>query len=279
MNTRTDKKGEKKNRRKQRRKEEVTKILRTKDTKRKKRVKPKKEPKLGQFAKLAHLQQLSTHMQNQFVAFKKEATGSMTQTYENHKAIADGLDSAEFNLRAHQKVLNALALDMYSIHSVVNNMAATLNTPLDKTGAEGEEESLYKDVLVRNVRMVKHTNEDSTVEDRVDWGFYHAQVDEEMKIRIKKREEMEAAIAAEQEKKKVAEKMEELKKIAKDAGNDPEEVEREANKLLEKTHKVATELGKKVRGQEFDQVIIDDAQEMIDDDEKKHPEGASVFGG
>lgn len=47
--------------------------------------------------------------------FEQTAIENLREVYENQKSLKAGLDSAEFNLRAHQKVLNALVQEIESL--------------------------------------------------------------------------------------------------------------------------------------------------------------------
>lgn len=47
--------------------------------------------------------------------FEQVVIENFRETYENQKSLKAGLDSAEFNLRAHQKVLNALVQEIESL--------------------------------------------------------------------------------------------------------------------------------------------------------------------
>jgi hypothetical protein len=232
---------------------------------------------------MEQLQRLHIFMQQQIDGFKKEVTESLTQTHQNHQELKGGLDSAEFNLRAHQKVLNALSLDLKRLFKVVDAMATDINQL--KVEMQGENAEQYKSITMDSTVMAQH-GEGENVTYRIDWPFYHKQVDTDLKEIARIEEETRKAHEAKmeemrkaQEEEKRQKEIEEMKAKAVEAGNDPEEVEKAANELLDQTKAVSEELGKKMRGEEHDQSVIDEAQKMIDDDEKKHPDGATIFGG
>jgi len=200
------------------------------------------------------------------------------------------LDSSEFNLRAHQKLLNALVADQLKLYRVFNMLAADVSTLLEM---QVEDAELWKEVTADNVRLVNVSKEEDPPDYRVDWGFYHQEVqkDKDEIERLRKEEEERAKAElekakAEADEKDIEKRVEEVKQAAIEAGNDPEEVAEEAEKLLRETKQVADEAGKMMRGEPFDEEVIEEAQRKIIEDEKEHPEpegdfpkGASIFGG
>lgn len=210
-----------------------------------------------QLARLhGHLQQLINNLQ-------QSTRNSLTQQFQNIQQVAAGLDSSEFNLRAHQKVLNAMAMDMAAIREALE--------------IEGEPNLQLLDVGISDPR--------------IDWGFYHEEVqkDKDEIERLRKEEEERAkaeleAAKAEADEKEIERQVEEVKEKAIEAGNDPEEVAEEAEKLLRETKQVADEAGKMMRGEPFDEEVIEKANQKIIEDEKENPspdfpKGASIFGG
>jgi hypothetical protein len=197
------------------------------------------------------------------------------------------MDACEFNLRAHQKVLNAVVADMIRMAEHINADATV-------------EEDKFKFQYVPLVDMTQDVQGETQVVTRVDWGKTHQMVEADLKeIRDieeaeKKRKEEEIAAAeakkAEETEKEVDEELgavgESIEKAVadhadalKEGGNDPAEVEAEAKKVTLATKKVAEEAAKMARGEPYDEKVIADAQRAIEEDEAKYPEGATIFGG
>jgi hypothetical protein len=239
---------------------------------------------------LEQMGRLHAHFQQMMQTLQESTRSSFTQQFENIKALAAGLDSSEFNLRAHQKVLNSVVLDQLHLFQVINTMATDLNQLL--VAAQGEDAELYETVEPQHIALTEIADEDGEVVDyRVDWPFYHQQVtdDKEEAERLQKeaeekaKAELDAAKEASDEK-QIQEQVEEVKKKAIEAGNDPEEVAAAAETLLRETKAVADETGKMMRGESYDEEVIAEAQKKIEEDEKENPSsdfpaGATIFGG
>ena len=182
--------------------------------------------------------------QEQLDSVTKQFTQALGQLWKNQQEIKAGMDAAEFNLRAHQKVLNSIAMTMLG----------------------GESSLVYSD-------------------SRVDWPYYHTQVEEELKAIM----EEEKRKAADKEKLLVMEeRVKALTEAAKEAGNDPVEVQAEVEKLLAQSKKLFDELGKAMRGEPYDVTVIADAEKFIAESEAKKggslsapgiEDGVTVFGG
>jgi septal ring factor EnvC (AmiA/AmiB activator) len=238
---------------------------------------------------MAAVQQYAGLALRKVAELEKKVSTDLKQLWDNEAELKRGLDAAEFNLRAHQKVLNALAVDQNVIWSTL------------KEAVDGFVEQ-------RSLSLADVKQDDELVK-RIAWPYYHKLVEEDLK-----------EISAAQEKRKqmteTATKINAMRKelktlvaAAEEAGNDPAEVEAEATKLLEQTQRVAEECGKMLRGEAFDESVIAEAQNVIDQDEARrradsgngaskeegkeksdeeapvaqeesqHPEGAQIFGG
>jgi len=250
---------------------------------------PTKDPK-KQRATIEQMSRLHAHLQQLINNLQKSVSNSFTQQFQNIQSLAGGLDSAEFNLRSQQKVINGLALDQLRMFQVLDSMASDFN----KLAIEvrGEDTELYKDVLPVHVQYTDIKDEEGNIVDRrVDWPFYHEEVQkdkEEIQRLMKEQEEQAKAelekAKAEADEKQIQEEVEKVKEAAIEAGNDPEEVAEEAEKLLRETKAVADETGKMMRGEPFDEEVIAEAQKKIAEDEAQNeasefPKGASIFGG
>lgn len=222
---------------------------------------PKIDPKRTK-ATLEQLGRLHAHLQQMMQALRQEVSNSFGQQFQNIKSLEGGVNSAEYNMRAQQKVINALAMDVKALYDSM----ATVATP---------------PALLRI---------DTPEGQRIDWAYYHAQVDADLAVVQRLRAEAEAKAKEDAEKLKAAAQQKELEDLvekvkteAEASGNDPEEVAEAARQLLEETKKVSDETGKMLRGEDYDESVILEAQKKIEEDAKNHPsefpEGASIFGG
>lgn len=142
---------------------------------------------------------------------------NLAQVHGNHEELLQGLNASEFNLRAHQKVLNAMAMDMERIAK-----ALELDPPF--------EHLQMADVPV----APKQGDEIQQTVRRIDWPGYHTEVEADL-ARIaeiekqraeadKKRAEEEAARI----RKEKAEKDEADMKAQREAKEEPEPEQAEA---------------------------------------------------
>jgi len=219
---------------------------------------------------------------------------AMKQIWKNDEELKQGMDAAEFNLRAHQKVMNAMAMDLDSVLKTLNQLMSLLVNDAQPLN--------LVNLRMADVTLPAEDGQEPKVVRRVDWPCYHREVEKDLAILAEV--ERQKAIAA-QKKDAAEKKAEELEKKltlladqAKAAGNDPAEVEAAAKELLDRTKVLAEELGKALRGEPFDPNVIAEAEKFINEVEAKEakeepppppealpdpnaelPEGASVFGG
>lgn len=236
---------------------------------------------------LEQLGRLGTHLQKMINELRSATENSFTQQFQNIQSLAGGLGSAEFNLRAQQKVINAMALELLDVFQILNVLADDLN---DVRYAGQEDAPQITTVSPQYLQTVELEDEGGEKATRISWGFYHEEVEKdkaEME-RLHKEAEEKAKAALEQAKaeadeKRIQEDVEKVKQAAIDSGNDPEEVSAEAERLLRETKAVADETGKMMRGEPYDEEVIAEAQKKIaeaeEDDSDGFPEGASIFGG
>lgn len=270
--------------------------------------KKRQQAKLQRRVTLQELQGVQLLLQNQLQALQTQASSSFAQSWENDEQLKNGLDSSEFNLRAHQKVLNAMSLEFMAMRRILVGIAQSLDVEIGVENPEALEYVKMTQVDIQRDGEVKAI-------DRIDWSYYHEQVEQDLQaiaeIEAKRKAEEAAAAAAaakaaeEEQAQKNAEAgaelseeleqgIEELKEAAVAAGNDPEAVEAGARQLLGQSKRVAEELGKMKRGEPYDEAVIAEAQALIDADEAKEkgapaavppqeedefPEGATIFGG
>jgi len=239
-------------------------------------------------AKLVHINNATNFMLQQHGNLEKRVQENIQQVWGNQEELKRGMDAAEFNLRAHQKVLNAFAIEF-------DRLIDHLNEEVFKT-----EHSLTV-LELADITLGSDAGEGTKVVRRLNWNYYHEQVDRDLKV-IKESEEKRlaeekmAALELEGQMRQLTEASAELVEAAKAAGNDPVEVQAEYARLMEQTQRVSIALGQKLRGEQYDQSVLDEAQSLIDsmaclDDisatneealsppHNNIPAGASVFGG
>lgn len=132
----------------------------------------KQKATLAQFATLAQEVQQA---HQQLVAKTNRA---IAELWRNQQEILKGLGSAEFNLRAHQKVMNALALEL-------DVFIKSLPMPVGSGIEVGPSFLIRKEVEV-----------DGETSHKIDWPAYHEMVEEELKaMREAEKAAKEAAAA------------------------------------------------------------------------------------
>lgn len=163
---------------------------------------PKIDPKRVK-ATLQHVNNaLNIALQNT-QGLREETASNIKQVWENQGELRDGLSASEYNLRAHQKVLNAIAIEMDNITSLLGTICGDLNSLVGKSG--DEEVSMYKSVSMVELQMADvqippaEEGEEPMVVRRIDWPYYHQQVDKDLAILTKLEQE-----AAEERKKRTA---------------------------------------------------------------------------
>lgn len=95
------------------------------------------------------------------------------------------MDAAEFNLRAHQKVLNAFAIEFEAL--------------IDKLNEEVFKEE-YRLRVLEMADITLGSDGGSQVVRRLDWSYYHREVEADLEALAKSEEERVKAEAAELEK-------------------------------------------------------------------------------
>ena len=118
-------------------------------------------------AKLAHVNNAANFVLQQHGNLEKRVTDNVKQLWDNQSEISKGMDAAEFNLRAHQKVLNSLAIEF-------ERLVAHLNDEVFKTEHEMTVLSLA------DVTLPAIDGEVARVVRRLDWPYYHEQVEKDL---------------------------------------------------------------------------------------------------
>ena len=206
----------------------------------------------------------------EFDEFKKEIAENSRNVWANTQSLQAGLQSAEFNLRSHQKVINALMLE------------------LTEWMDEGDS---FKHIEVKKL-------EDGSV--RIDWPFYHKAVQSD----LDELKRIEQEKINEQYNQKATEiiggwdwflpvKMDEVREA-------PEQAQAQRKDVMER---IRVECDKVTKGEEYDSTVIDGAYRHFkiaehnrkeqqaafeeqplepsppEEEPSDIPEGATVFGG
>lgn len=198
-------------------------------------------------------------MEGKITSFEKKVTESVQQLYANDRELKSGVSSAEFNLRSHQKVLNAICLELERFRMLFQAiLPPEQREVLDESIVQISEVTLPPEEEGGEPKVVRRPN----------WPYYHDQVEKDLKILAELEAQQRAEAKAEQdrlEQEKAAEKAKQEELALKaEAVMDDEAVEAELPADI-------AELGE--GGKEEDQ---DDLPHDTNDD---LPEGAAVFGG
>lgn len=204
-------------------------------------------------ATLAQVSRVYSTLEGRISAFEKKATASVQQLFANDQELKGGMSSAEFNLRAHQKVLNAICLELERFRMMFQAILPPeqkdiLSTPVVQMSdvTLPPEEEGGEPVVVR----------------RPNWPYYHEQVEKDLKILA----DMEAQAAAEAQAERERREQEEAAERAKQA-----EQEQEAEAVMDSGEMV-----------ELPAEIEEGAKEEAQDEppqDGEFPEDAAIFGG
>lgn len=175
---------------------------------------------------------------------------AIAQLYQNDQSIKAGLDAAEFNLRAHQKVLNSLALyqltHLVSVEMVETEIAATSDHPAGTTTS-------------------------------VNWPLYHKFVEDEMKAMAEVERKADLAKRTEQVKDledsgKLQKFKDHIYETIEKAGEDKEARKARADSFF---NDVYAQFALIMAGKEYSGAKLDVLIRMIAEDEK-HSAGTTT---
>jgi hypothetical protein len=171
---------------------------------------PKQDPTRVR-ASLAQLTEVHRQAIGGLTSLRQEVANNFAQVHGNHEELLQGLNASEFNLRAHQKVLNAMAMELERIAK-----ALELDPPLEVLQmADVPVAPQQGDELQQTVR-------------RIDWPGYHSEVEADLKriAEIEKQRAEAQKKAAEEEAQRLREESEKAKAEAE--AKDKEEAQQEA---------------------------------------------------
>ena len=163
----------------QRTKSSRKKAVKDKKDQRKKAVAgpPKQDPTRVR-ATLAQLTEVHKQAVGGLASLRQEVAGNLAQVHGNHEELLQGLNASEFNLRAHQKVLNAMAMDMEIIASTLNGLVDVLNDTVLKEEVPRCEIG-YLQMADVPVAPQQGDELQQTVR-RIDWPGYHTEVEADL---------------------------------------------------------------------------------------------------
>jgi hypothetical protein len=203
---------------------------------------------------VAQLTRVYQALAGQFQALDKTVKASVTDLYHNQSELQQGMSAAEFNLRAHQKAINAMALELEQIRLLLqavlpDTQQAAVTPVLEMT-----------DVTL----PPEEEGGDPQVVRRVNWPYYHEQVEKDLRILA----ELEAQRLAEE---KAAREAEEARRAEEEAAQKEADIQAEAV------------IGDEDGDEELPEELAEDgakeeAQGPPPEDDGL-PEGATVFGG
>jgi len=197
-------------------------------------------------------------LEGRISTFEKKATEAVQQLFRNDQELKGGMSSAEFNLRAHQKVLNAVCLELERFRMLFQAILPP------------EQKAILDESIVQmsEVTLPAEEGQEPKVVRRPNWPYYHEQVEKDLKILAELEAQQLAEAKAEQERleqEKAAEKAkQEEQALAAEAVMDDETVEAELPADI-------AELGEGGKEEAQDEPPHDNNDDL--------PEGAAVFGG
>jgi hypothetical protein len=152
---------------------------------------PHKDP-ARQRVSLQQVDNAFTAMVQQQQMLEKKVSHAINTLHQNDLDLKGGLDSAEFNLRAQQKVVNAIAIDVEHIHEMTKKVLAVLAPDIAMPAIETK----MIDIELESAKEDKP----AVVVRRVEWAYYHAEVDSDLKLLAEEEKKAQEEAAAEAEK-------------------------------------------------------------------------------
>jgi hypothetical protein len=205
---------------------------------------------------VAQLTRVYQTLAGQNQSLDKMLRSSVTDLYTNQAELKQGMSAAEFNLRAHQKAINSMALE---IARMKDFMLALL--PESPTKAELQQPILeMADVTL----PPDEEGGEPQVVQRVNWPYYHEQVEKDLKILA----ELEEQRLAEE---KAAQEAEAARKAEEEVSQKEADIEAEMV--------IGAEEGDEDLPQELAEGEAKEEPQGAPPDDDGIPEGATVFGG
>ena len=185
---------------------------------------PKKDPTKVR-ATLAQLGEVHRQSLSGLNGLRQEVSDNLTQVHQNHEELLQGLNASEFNLRAHQKVLNAMALEMEHVANMYNSMVDVLNETVLRE--EMPKCGIGARLIMADVPVAPQQGDQlqKTVR-RINWPHYHGEVEDDLKriaeiererAEAEKREAEEEAVRIKREQIEIAKKESEAPKDAEES--------------------------------------------------------------
>jgi len=143
-------------------------------------------------ATVAQVARVYSTLEGRLSAFEKKTTAAVQQLYANEEELKGGITSAEFNLRTHQKVLNAICLELERFRLLFQAiLPPEQRDTLDQPVVQMAEVTLPP----------AQEGGDPVVVRRPNWPYYHEQVEKDLRIlaELEAQKIAEAKAAAEAE--------------------------------------------------------------------------------
>ena len=122
-------------------------------------------------------------MKAELTKLSQEVRLAVAQLYQNDQNIKLGMDAAEFNLRTHQKVINAIGLDLADFTTILSPMT-------------NGKKPLAVELLDIEIPLTESHPAGTTT--TINWPKYHGYVEEEMKAMVEEARKADLAKRTEQ---------------------------------------------------------------------------------
>lgn len=131
--------------------------------------KPQPDPRRVK-ATLAHVNQALQISLKQVHELGEQTKKSLKDLWNNESELKNGMDAAEFNLRAHQKVLNGMAIEIERISNLLHGVMGA------------EEPKQLEHLEMANVSLPGEDGAADRVVRRIDWPYYHKEIEKDLEI-------------------------------------------------------------------------------------------------
>jgi hypothetical protein len=152
--------------------------------------KPQVDPR-RQRANVAQLNQVLNIALQQVQQLEKKTQDSVKQLWDNQSSVKTGMDSAEFNLRAQQKVINAMAIEIEHMAGMFNELITSLHSNLQ--AEDVQKIGFGAELHMTSITVPPEEGREEKELRRVDWPFYHAQVEKDLEVLAEYEREVQEA--------------------------------------------------------------------------------------
>lgn len=201
-------------------------------------------------------------MHAELAKLSQEVQLALSQLFQNDQNIKAGLDSAEFNLRTHQKVINAIGLDLADFTVILSPMT-------------NGKKPLAVELL--DIEMLQTESTPAGTTTTINWPKYHEYVEVEMKAMAEEARKADLAKRTEQVKEledsgKLQKFKDHIYETIEKAGEDKEARKARAGSFF---NDVYAQFALIMAGKEYSGAKLDVLIRMIAEDEK-HSAGTTA---